>query len=278
MHVNRVNVLDLINSSADTFNITINSEQLFLPHGNEMVIENEFIPNQINNVINRLEDLDKVQFYPITENGEEISKIIYKLRFKSSSFFPINDTKLSEIGFDDNDILFYKNSYTESILSLLFYDNINLTENILLDNVSLFPDLRDQDIQPYNVSYLNTSIPYSTTVLNTNIVRDNYNNKKLNEGFKLYSSKEKPILGITEHKFMRAIFSNAKNGKQTIFMTKPTPYSINDLKEHLFTKYSFYKDSISNRYYYIINSDQGNTNYDSLSKTMEIILYETQVI
>lgn len=276
----KINYNDLINSSGQTINFNFEISNNFMTNGNETSIENEFIVNEKNNSINPIIDSDKVQFTPLTSNGEEIKKIIYKLRFKNSSGFPNLDTSLSEIGFNNDDIIFFKNSYNQSILSLLFYNSIELNENILLDNVPLFPDIRDNDIQPYNPinPLFNTSQPYDTNNLFINIIRDPYNNKKLNEGFKLYSDKTKPLLGLVDEKYMRAIFSNSKNGKQTLFMTQPIAYNISEIKQYIFLKYSFYKDLLHNKFYYTIDTSQNNVFYDSLTQTLEIILYELQVL
>jgi len=276
----KINYNELLNSSGQTINFNFELHNEFHPSGNEISIENEFIINEKNNSINEVVDFDKVQFTPLTDNGEEIKKIIYKLRFKNSIGFPSGDTSLSEIGFNNDDIIFFKNSYNQSILSLLFYDSIELNENILLDNVTLFPDIRDNDIQQYNpvTPIFNTSEPYDTSNLFINIVRDPYNNKKLNEGFKLYSNKIKPLLGLVEEKYMRAIFSNSKNGKQSLFMSKPTAYNITEIKEHIFVKYSFIKDVVQNKFYYVIDTSQNNVSYDPLTQTLEIILYELQVL
>ena len=140
----KINIPSISGVSATTINIPINLEYQLVD--NTGLIERVFVDVETQKAVNPILDYEKARFIPVDNNTTQINKVIYQLHFLSNNVLQI-PTYYSNIGFDDSDINFRKNFFTESYLYLGFFDSDNqLTQNLVTE-IDIFNMLTVDDYQ-----------------------------------------------------------------------------------------------------------------------------------
>ncbi len=101
---------------------------LDLTHNNKLnqsdLINNEFVKIEEEKAINDIQDYETKRFSPI-QDGVEISQINYSVNLKVDDSIK-TPTMLSDIDFTNEDLLYKRNSFKYSFLSIIFYNTDNL--------------------------------------------------------------------------------------------------------------------------------------------------------
>ncbi len=263
-------------TTATTINIPISLEYQIVD--NSELIDRVFVTNEIQKAINPIADYEKVRFLPLDLNNKNIDTITYSLTF-------LTGTKYSDIGFDDDDIRFAKNSFKESFLKLAFYDTPNPLNQRLISNISLYPHLLESDLYDNTVVFPNIpGQPKPANQIKVSFILSNpVTSPRGNaEGYYLYNYKDEIFNNIPKELYMRASFNNAKTGKSVNLMVDSTPHSIDVLVGKLYTKYILTRSSTG--FYYKIDKTYNSNgtivpnNVTYSSNNVTIKLYQIQVL
>lgn len=237
-------------TTATTINLPVSLEYQLVDQ--EELAQKKFVEVEIKKNINQIIDYEKIRFVPLDLNNNELEKIIYKVTFT-------NGTTYGDIGFTNDDIVFRRENFKQSFLSLNFYDSDNpLTQN-LINNITLYSKLKSSDLIGFGVTTNSIGTPKPVDEIEVEFVLENptYTNRGNYEGFFIYDYKD--ILDIGEEIFlyMRATFNNAKNGKSTNMMVKDTPQDIDILIHEQYTRFKLFRTN--DGYYYKVDDEyQGN--------------------
>lgn len=260
-------------STATTFNIPIEMDFQLVDQGE--TIERQFVEVETKRAINPIVDYEKVRFIP--KDGSILSRnVSYNVNFWDSTnneyYNAPATTKYANIGFDNDDLRFRKNSLIKSILNLEFYDSPIVTDQNLISVIAINPDIRLADI---NVNSQVT--PASNKAVVFTLGNPLYYNEKFGEGFFIYHYKDEVDIQVPKDLYMRASFKNAKTGQRTNMMTEPfdpnAPIEIDGLQGLLHTKYTLIRTQTG--YYYELDTSQANVT--STNGSYEIKLYEIKV-
>lgn len=256
-------------ATSNYINIPINMGYQIVDNGE--LIERVFVDDEIQKAINPIVDYEKVRFLPIDMSGVNLENIIYSVTFLSG-------TRYSDIGFNNDDIKFGKNSFKETFLRLSFYDTPNPLDQRLISTISLYPHLSQSDL--YDNTAVFPNIPGQARPANQIFIRFTLSNPITNprgnaEGYHLYDYKDEVLTGTPKELFMKASFNNAKTGKSTNLMVDGVPYTIDNLINKLHTKYILTRDSTG--FFYEIDSSY-STNVTYIGGNVTINLYEIQVL
>ena len=260
-----------VTSSATTLNVPFEMDFQLVDQGE--TIERQFVEVEKEKSINPIVDYEKVRFIP--KDGNNISRTVtYDVNFwddNTNDYYNApNPTNYADIGFDDDDLRFRKNSLIKSILTLEFYDSPIVTDQNLVSLIHINPDIRLADIQG------NSQVtPASNKLLLFALGNPLYYNDKFGEGFFIYHYKDEVDIQAPKDLYMRASFSNAKTGKRTNMMTEPFTgtLQIDELQEKLHTKYTLERTQTG--YFYEIDTAQPNVT--AIAGAYKIQLYEIQV-
>ena len=146
MFVNKIKI-NLNNIDSGTTHTSINIPLILESQeiGQSEIVENEFVNLEVEKSINPIFDYDKVRFLPTDSNGILIKEIIYNLNLLGSINY-------GDIGFENNDIKYLKNSFKESFLQLNFYDTDNPLNQRLVSYITMFSKLNNNDLK-YKLIY-----------------------------------------------------------------------------------------------------------------------------
>lgn len=231
-------------------------------------IQKDFIEVETKKNINPILDYEKVRLTP------KINNLIYnsiKINLNLLNNGILSNTKISDIGFTQDDVNFNKNSFKRSFLRLSLYDSDKIKTQRLMSIYTIFlkvlPEYRLPNTGslaglPQNIN----SIPLMFRVKNPLIHLDDYS-----EGFNLYHYKDEIPNILNKSMYMRFSFNNAKSGITTTLMTENSPQDINDLVKKIHVKYDLFKDNTG--FYYRIDLDYSN-NIILNGDEIEINLYE----
>lgn len=220
------------------------------------VIERKFVETEIKKNINPIIDYEKVRLEPIIIiNGLEVKvdNITYQVHFKNNDDYnPLSF--YSEIGFNNSDILFRKNSFKKTFLKLNFYDSDIQTSQRLISFNTLYPELNNLYSDNANGSISANQLPITFNLGNTLI-----NKNKKGEGYFLYHFKDEVVENLPKELYMRADFNNAKTGVRTRLMSTNIPNNTIDnlivssgITNNIHTKYILIKKD--GKYIYTIDS------------------------
>lgn len=288
MSVNKytVNFSQLNSATGATINLPINLGYQLVDQ--DEIIQTKFVDVEIDKNVNDILDYDKVKLIPVVNINNSIyfiDNITYRLHFLNNlnQFNP--SSYFGEIGFDNFDIKFRKKGFTQSFLRLNFYDSDSTATQRLLSYVTLFTKINSTD-------YSTGSIPTWGTITSVNnlkvqfILGNSIVNRSANgEGFFLYHYKDEVLVDVPKELYMRAEFSNAKNGKTIGLMsTSSTTTAIDNLvvttqntnlTNNIFTKYILKKEN--GQYFYEIDSNY-STNVEKTFNNYTIDLYQITAI
>jgi hypothetical protein len=220
------------------------------------LIERAFVATQVENSINPILDYDKVRFLPITSNGTSVLSIIYDIKLLVNGSYVNN---YGDVGFNDDDIKFKKNSFKQTFLNLSFYDSDNALTQNLIGFTTIFSELSGTDlIQNVGNGVLGQPKPAINIPINFILQNPLRNPKGFSEGFHVYDFKDSLKIGETKYLYMRANFKNAKTGKSVNLMVKNTQLPIDSLINELYTRFKLSRTS-TGYYYEIDDTYHGNT-------------------
>jgi len=216
------------------------------------LIDRVFVDVETEKGINPIIDYEKVRFLPFNNEGV-IKKIIYQVNL-------INGSTYADAGFTDDEIKYGYESFNKTFLNLDFYDSDNpLTQN-LISNVTLYSELKTNDLVPLGTVGAIPGQPKPANQIPIMYVLENpiISLKSFSEGYHLYDYKDELNIGDVKYLYMRASFKNAKLGTSTNMMVKNTPLPIDILIHELYTRYKLTRTS-SGYYYEIDETYQGNS-------------------
>jgi hypothetical protein len=235
-------------TTATTINIPISLEYQMVDQYE--IVERVFVDVETEKAINPIVDFEKTRFIPTDLNNNPINKVIYTVTFTGG-------TTYGDIGFENNDVKFLKESFTQTFLNLNFYDSDNpLTQN-LVTNITLYARLKSDDLQPIGSNIVGQPKPVNQIPLVFVLENPTTNPRGFSEGFFIYDYKDEVTIEQPKFLYMRASFINAKTGTTTNLMVKPDAQPIDMLIHELYTRYKLYKTD-SGFYYQIDNTYQGN--------------------
>lgn len=220
------------------------------------VIERKFVEKEIKKNINPIIDYEKVRLTPIINNNGlevKVGNITYQVHFKNNGGYnPLS--YYSEIGFNNSDILFRKNSFKKTFLRLNFYDSDIQTSQRLISFYTLYPDLNNLYSNNTNGTISANQLPITFNLGNSLI-----NKNKKGEGYFLYHFKDEVVENLPKELYMRADFNNAKDGVRTRLMSTNIPNNTIDnlilssgVTNNIHTKYILTKKD--GKYIYTIDN------------------------
>lgn len=276
------NTINNVNATATTINIPITLEYQIVD--NAELIEQVFVKVEEQKAVNPILDYDKVRFLPVYDSTTFVDKISYNLNFLNDNSGMVVPTYYSTIGFDDADIKFKKNFFTESYLLLSFYDSDNpLTQN-LVTQIEVYNHLSSSD---YYLTTTNSQIagqpkPSNTIPVNLVILNPLTNRSGYFEGYHIYAYKDEYFIDAPPKSlYMKASYINAKTGKVINMMTENTKYSIDQLIYKQYTKYNLFRNT-SGFYYGVDTTYSNNVSYTNSSnpnlRNLTVNLYQIQVL
>lgn len=284
-HVNRyiIKVPSQSATTATTISIPVNMDFQLVDQCE--VVEREFVNIELQNSVNPILDYEKARYGPTVPDtynpvNNLVDSILYRVNFLNDTGTYNVNTFYSDIGFSDNDILFRKNSFTKSFLTLNFYDTDIGTDQRLLLFATLFSKITNSDYGPDGI--LSNANQFAVHYKLSNPLIDRVNN---GEGYFLYYYKDEVFELIPRELYMRATFNNAKTGKATNFMsTNNTALTIEELvgttmgttnKNNLYTRYLLKRNN--NGYFYELDTTYSN-NIAVMGNNYCIDLYQITAI
>lgn len=253
MFVNRLKI------NVSTFNDTVSAATIDIPLSMEYqlvdqaeLINRVFVDVETERAINKIIDYEKARFLPLNLSNELINKITYVLDLSGL-------TTYGSIGFTDDDIKFKKEVFKQTFLNLEFYDTDNPLTQILVSRITLFSELKNDDLISSNINgIIGQPKPANQIPLTFVLENEIFNNNGYSEGFYLYDYKDEVKINEYKYLYMRASFKNAKTGKSINMMVKNSALPIDYLIHELYTRYKLIRNN--NGFYYIIDDTyQGNS-------------------
>lgn len=270
-------------TTATTINIPINIDYQIVD--NSDLIERQFVDVEVQKAVNPILDYDKVRYIPVDQNMRNIGNVIYNLSFLVNGM-PNNPTYYSGLGFNDQDIKFERSNFTQSFLSLQFYDTDNALTQTLMSELDIYSHLNPDSFYSQGTPRSTgipgqvkpaAQIPVRLVLSNPLLVK-----KGFYEGYHIYSYKDDIEIGVPKNLYMRAVYFNAKTGKSVNMTTVSTPQTIDNLVNKLYTKYVLIRTS-TGFYYQLDNTYSGNIGYtanasNQNNQDVTINLFEIQVV
>lgn len=280
----KINPFTLLSgTTATTINIPINLE--FQIVDNAELVERVFVDVETQKAINPILDYDKVRFIPVDDSGNHVVNVSYNLYFLNGSNVLQIPSYYSTIGFDDADIRFERNNFTQSFINLGFYDSDNALTQNLMSEIDIYSMLTKDDFYPKGIAKPNiagqsepaSQIPVKLTVSNPLLVK-----KAFYEGYHIYDYKDDITIGFPKFLYMKAAYFNAKTGSITNMMTEPTALTIDNLVNKLYTRYKLYRDT-SGFFYQVDDTYSSNVTYtvnagNPNNSDVTIKLYQIQAL
>jgi hypothetical protein len=240
------------------------------------IVQTKFVDVEVGKSINTILDYEKVRCSPIINASEAIA-VSYKVHFLNDDKNDYTRVNYTDIGFNDGDIKFKKNSLIKSFLRLNFYDTDITSTQRLMSFVTLFPRLK---VRFQQNSPITIPIP-----IQFNLADATKNQASNGEGFFIYHFKDEIPLEL----YMRAEFNNAKDGITTNLMsTNDTQITVDSLmrstadtngviKNNIHTKYILTRGN-SGYYYKLDTNYSNNVVIGNANTTYLINLYEISAI
>lgn len=224
------------------------------------LIDRDFVAIEMEKAVNPIIDYEMSRFTPVNNNSIILNRLVYNLTFKTGSHF-------DDIGFVSQDIIFNRNNFKRSFLSLDFYDSNDITNQNYLSRLTLFCRVRNDYYGVNNTLKDISQLEVKFTVENPIIIPSG-----ITEGFYLYDYKNE----VPKDIYMRATFNNAKTGKSTKLMCSSSAINGKDMGEKTHIKFSLFK--ANDGYYYKPDYTLSNIQYNTLLNSTIINLFEIDVI
>ena len=270
-------------TTATTINIPVNLQYQIVD--NAELVDRVFVDTETQKAVNPILDYDKVRFTPKRNGTINIENITYNLGFLGTNNNILTPTYYSNIGFDDADITYSKNAFTNSFLILSFYDSDNALTQNLLSEIVIYNNLPDDAYYPAGTpkpAIAGQPKPSNQIPIKFVLTNPLTNPDGFHQGYYIYNYKDEYLTTNSNYMYMRASYFNGKTGRQTNLMTEPVPYTINELVNKLYTRYKLYRDS-TGFYYEVDNTYSKNVTYtnnpNNTSKfDISINLYQIQAL
>lgn len=288
MLVNKFKIDDL--ASSDGY-LTIPISSNFSPE----IQQNENIENYFDvttsDIINPTTDYEKLKLSPIYLSGDTTPYIThldclkFNLHFFIGTTWSINTTKLSAIGFTQEDVANKRNKLAKSFLRLSFYDSMDLKTQNLLFYSTVFVDSDDMYGQ-----YLNTGITFSNIPMSFSVENPKLSKKiKSFEGYNIYLFKDELSKTTKKSIYMRADFNNASNGRSILFTRRDNTlnnngYTMKELYNMMFFEIICEFNQNLNQYVWYFkdligkNLETSNTDDPYVKNILNIELNQAKVI
>lgn len=210
-------------------------------------------------------------------------KKIYSIKINPHFFIDNNwtteNTKILDIGFTNDDVIYRRKRVDNSFLRLLFYDSPDpKTQNLLYFSIVFLDggDLYSKYLQSGSTSGLSCEF----------IVEDpKYTNElRTSEGFFTYLFKDDFINSDIKTIYLKIEFNNASDGNITLFTkTKPTGvgYTIKELYENMYFKiYCKYDTNINNYVYWFddLLPEISNSPNKKIKNVLNIEIYQARLL
>ena len=256
--------------------------------GKSELIQTKFVDVETEKAINPILDYDKVRFLPVDSNNVNINKIFYNVNLTGS-------TTYGQIGFDNDDIKFVRNNFTQTFLYLAFYDTDNPMNQRLVSYVTLFSEITPDNLLPDNdtqITIYGSVIglpgqpkPAAQIPLQFVLSSPIFNPRGFGEGYHLYDYKDELDVGEWKYLYMKASFKNAKTGKSTGLMVKNTGLlKINEVIKEVYTRYKLFR-TLTGYYYQVddtyqidLTSGVNNVSISNTPSDVSINLYQIRVV
>lgn len=239
------------------------------------VVNRDFVSTNVAKSINPIVDYEKVRFSPISSGAIAYvitQNLTYNVNLLNGDGILFPTTTYGEIGFTDDDIVYGKNRFLQSHLSLNFYDNDIMTDQNLVSNITIFSKISAADM--YN------DLPLPAISFPVRFILDNpiTNPDGFAEGFYIYHYKSEMVIDNPPVElYMRAVFNNAATGTSTNLMaTSELNLPINEMVKKLHTRYLLTRTS-EGFFYEIDDEYNSTTNVDKSTGNYMINLYEVKV-
>lgn len=289
MTANRYQInLSTISSGATDFylNIPLGLESQEI--GKSELIQTKFVDVETEKAINPILDYDKVRFLPVNSTNVNIDKIFYNIDLTGS-------TTYGAIGFDNDDIKFVRNNFTQTFLYLAFYDTDNPMNQRLVSYITLFSEITPDNLLPDNETQ--TTI-YGSVIglpgqpkraidipLQFILSSPIFNPRGFGEGYHLYDYKDELDVGEWKYLYMKASFKNAKTGKSTGLMVKNTGLlKIDEVIKEVYTRFKLFR-TLTGYYYQVddtyqvdVTSGVNNVTISNSPSNISINLYQIRVV
>jgi hypothetical protein len=247
MHVKKLKIN--VNDVSDDLHIKIPLTTNHEISDKDTEIDEVLVKKEKEKSINPIIDFEKTKYSPfINDNGNLVNviNIDFTLEFKDNA-----ETKLSDIGFENDDLKYLKNRFTKSFIGMYFFDSDVPTNQNLVSFNTIYCKLTKDEIQGYYFA----------------------------EGYYVYFFKD-----VVNYKdelpyelYMRVEFNNASDGKTSKFGTENSVLDVNSLLNKLHVKYLLKKDK--DKYYYEVDETYSNNfEYDAETNTLGLTFYELNVI
>ncbi len=245
--------LNLNNTGATNGYITVPIGLDFSPEMNQYdFIENNFDVIKQAGVINETTNYEKIKLTPVDSVDENIniSTLQFNLHFIVNNDWTNGATQITNLGFTSDDVKFRRKRVEKSFIRLSFYDTTNPKTQNLLYYSTIFLDAND-----LYTKYISNNNSMSELKSEFIVENSRFTKKiKSSEGYNLYLFKEDILKNETKTIYLKIEFSNALNGRTTLF-TKNKPYTISgytikELYENMYFNVNCKLNSEADKYIY----------------------------
>ena len=245
--------LNLNNTGATNGYITVPISLDFSPEMNQYdFIENNFDVIKQAGVINETTNYEKIKLTPVDSVDENIniSTLQFNLHFIVNNDWTNGATQITNLGFTSDDVKFRRKRVEKSFIRLSFYDTTNPKTQNLLYYSTIFLDAND-----LYTKYISNNNSMSELKSEFIVENSRFTKKiKSSEGYNLYLFKEDILKNETKTIYLKIEFSNALNGRTTLF-TKNKPstisgYTIRELYENMYFNVNCKLNSEVDKYIY----------------------------
>lgn len=263
-------------TTATTINIPLSMDYGIVDQSE--LIDKEFVDKEVELAINPILDYEKVRYLPLDLQKNHIDKITYDLQLLDGN--GVYNDFYGNVGYNDDDIKFRKNSFKESFLNLSFYDTNNPLTQKLVGNMTIYTELNSSDYLPLNTTNGLAGQTKPANQIPINFILENpiLNSRGFSEGYHLYMYKDEIGIGLSKYIYMRASYKNAKTGKSINLMVKNTALPIDKLVNELYTRYKLVR--FSDGYFYEIddtyhgNGETSSNNVTYTQNSVSVNLYQ----
>jgi hypothetical protein len=218
MFVDRKKIRYTILKTGATINIPIRMD--FTPIDNSELVEDKFVRDEIEKVINPIVDYKKLIFKPAS--NAPTWNIINKFKIVLNFFTPDNLTysnTYNVLNFLTDDLFCRSPRLMNSFLRLTFYDTTNSSTNRVLGFNDIYTQVGKDQKNAYGLALPSNQSPISYTVGDSVLEPDT-----VHEGYNLYWYQD--LVDNSPNKtyamYMTATYNNATNGQSMRMYATPT--------------------------------------------------------
>lgn len=258
MLINKIKIGDL-KVSDGVINIPLMGN--FSPETQEYENIENYFDLSTSDVINPTVDYERIKLHPIvTGITNHVDALRFNLHFYSGTTWDLDSTKLSTLGFTEDDVVNKRNRLAKTFLRLSFYDSKDLKTQNLLGYSTIFVDADYLYSQ-----YLEPGVLFSDLGMSFLVENPRLSSKiKSFEGYNIYLFKDDLSKTTNKSIYMKVEFNNALNGRSVLFTRydetpKGDGYPMNELLELMFLEIICKFDTNRNQYVWYFNDSIGKT-------------------